>query len=188
MRNTWPQKVERPLTRTEPPGSAAGPGIRAYIGILHSPPFGSVFARGQRSVSLLEKRGYKIQQVALADRASGSVEDDVMKTDEAYRLAKLHRDAQALDRILADEFSETNQNGRSRNKAQILELWRTFSIGSLTTDTFQVRVAGDTATVFGTQTENGTERMLFMRVYVKRPNAWQLLASMQFRDPTPVRQ
>ena len=141
-------------------------------------------------VSLLEKRGYKIQQVALADteaRASGSVEDDVMKTDEAYRLAKLHRDTQALDRILADEFYETNQYGRGRNKAQSLELWRTFSIGSLTTDTFQVRLAGDTATVFGTQTENGTERMIFARVYVKRSNAWQLLASMQFRDPNPGR-
>jgi TonB family protein len=119
--------------------------------------------------------------------ASRSVEDDVRKTDEAYRLAKLHQDTQALDGILADEFNETNQNGNSRNKAQTLELWRTFSISSLTTDTFQVRLAGDTAIVIGTQTENGTERMLFTRVYVKRPNAWQLLASMQFRNPNPGR-
>src|SRR5229473_2592262 len=72
---------------------------------------------------------------------SRSVSEDVMKIDEAYRLAKLNRDIKALDRILADAFNETNQNGNSRDKAQTIELWRTFSISSLTTDTHQVRVA-----------------------------------------------
>jgi hypothetical protein len=109
--------------------------------------------------------------------------NDVMKIDEAYRLAKLNRDIKALDRILADGFNETNQNGNSRDKAQMIELWKSFSIGSLTTDTHQVRVAGGTATVIGRQTENGTERMLFTRVYVNGPTGWQLLASTQFRDP-----
>jgi hypothetical protein len=42
-----------------------------------------------------------------------------------------------------------------------------------------------TAMVTGTQTEDGTERMLFTRIYVKRSTGWQLLASMQFRDPNP---
>src|SRR5713226_962468 len=78
--------------------------------------------------------------------ASRSVSEDVMKIDEAYRLAKLNRDIKALDRILADAFNETNQNGNSRDKAQTIELWRSFSISSLTTDTHQVRIAGDTAT------------------------------------------
>jgi limonene-1,2-epoxide hydrolase len=118
--------------------------------------------------------------------ASRSVEDDVMKVDEAYRLAKLNRDTRALDRILADAFNETNQNGNSRDKAETIELWKAFSISSLTTDTHQVRVAGDTATVTGSQTEDRTERMLFTRVYVKGSSGWQLLASMQFRNPKPV--
>jgi hypothetical protein len=109
--------------------------------------------------------------------------EDVMKIDEVYRLAKLNRDVKTLDRILADGFNETNQNGNSRNKAQTLELWTGFAISSLTTDTHEVRVAGDTAMVLGTQTENGNERMLFTRVYVRGSSGWQLLASMQFRDP-----
>ena len=119
----------------------------------------------------------------LAPAASPSVEDDVMQVDEAYRIAKLHQDVKTLDRILADAFNETNQNGNSRNKAQTIELWKAFSIESLTTDTSEVRVTGDTAMVTGTQTENRDERMLFTRVYVKRPGSWQLLASMQFRNP-----
>ena len=109
--------------------------------------------------------------------------EDVMKADEAYRLAKLHQDIKALDQILADGFNETNQNGNSRDKLQTLKLWKTFAIRSLTTDTFEVRVAGDTAMVLGTQTESGDERMLFTRVYVWRSGGWHLLSSMQFRNP-----
>lgn len=97
-------------------------------------------------------------------------------------MAKLNQDVAALSRILADGFNGTNQNGNSRNKAETLELWKSFQIASLTTDSSQVTVAGNTAKVLGTQTE-GAERMLFTRVYVRGGNGWQLLASMQFRNP-----
>jgi len=112
-----------------------------------------------------------------------------MRVDESYRVAKLRQDITTLERILADAFNETNQNGISRNKAESLELWKTFSIESLTTDTSEVRVTGDTAVVLGKQTENGYEHMLFTRIYIKRDADWKLLASMQFRDPkmTPRR-
>jgi hypothetical protein len=105
-----------------------------------------------------------------------------MKVDEAYRVAKLTRDLPVLERILADGFNETNQNGNSRDKMQTINLWRSMIIPSLTTDSFQVRITGSTAMVMGTQTE-GTERMLFTRVYVMDPAGWQLLSSMQFRNP-----
>ena len=114
-------------------------------------------------------------------------DDAVMKVDEEFRLAKLHNDTAALSRVLADNFYETNQNGNSRNKAQIIELFTSFPIDSLTTDSSQVRVTGQTAVVTGTQTEgrgSGAEAMLFMRVYVNGPSGWQLLASMQYRNPS----
>jgi len=106
-----------------------------------------------------------------------------MQLDEDYRFAKLKNDTAALDRILADGFYGMNQNGNGRNKAESIDLWRTFTISSLTTDSFEVRVAGSTATVTGTQTENGDERMLFKRVYVSGQSGWQLLSSTQFRNP-----
>jgi hypothetical protein len=115
--------------------------------------------------------------------AATPVETEVLAVDEAYRVAKLHQDLTSLDKILADPFNETNQNGNSRNKAQTLELWKEFSIASLTTDTSEVRVTGDTAVVLGTQTENGSERMLFTRVYQRVPGGWRLLSSIQFRNP-----
>src|SRR6202030_3325168 len=66
--------------------------------------------------------------------APRNLQEQVMRVDEDYRLAKLKRDTTTLNRILADNFNETNQNGNSRNKAQTIELWGYFTIGSLTPD------------------------------------------------------
>jgi hypothetical protein len=112
--------------------------------------------------------------------------DEVMKVDEQFRLAKLNRDTKALGLMLAENFHETNQNGNSRNKAQTIELWASFAIESLTTDSADVKITGDTAVVTGSQTEHngsGVDRMLYMRVYVREGSRWQLLAAMQSRDP-----
>ena len=115
--------------------------------------------------------------------AQSRAEQEIQKAEETYRLAKLHQDIPTLDRILADSFNETNQNGNSRNKAETLDLWKSFSISSLTTDSMEIRIFDNTAMVLGKQTEDGGEHMLFTRVYVNRYGQWQLLASMQYRDP-----
>lgn len=121
-----------------------------------------------------------------AEHQNNDDEAQVMKVDEEFRVAKLKNDIGTLDRILADNFNETNQNGNSRKKAQFIELFTRFEITSLTTDESQVQVTDNTAVVTGSQTETictGVDRMLFTRVYVKGQKGWQLLASMQFRDP-----
>lgn len=125
-------------------------------------------------------------QQAAAAQAGNDVEAQIMKVDEDFRMAKLKNDTAALDRVLADNFLETNQNGNTRNKAEIIELFKVFKIMSLTTDDSQVRITGDTAVVTGSQTEQnfgGQDRMLFMRVYVNVGQGWQLVASMQLRSP-----
>lgn len=112
--------------------------------------------------------------------------DQVMKVDEQFRLAKLNRDTGTLRSILAENFLETNQNGNSRNKSQTIELWTSFPIDSLTTDSADVKITGDTAVITGSQTEHngsGVDRMLYMRVYIRAGSGWQLLAAVQFRDP-----
>jgi hypothetical protein len=112
-----------------------------------------------------------------------TVKDAVLKVDEEYRTAKLQNDTAALLRILADSFVETNQNGDTRNKAQIVDLWSSFRISTLTTDSVNVSITGENAVLTGTQTENGDDRMLFMRVYMTDANGWRLLASMQSTVP-----
>jgi hypothetical protein len=113
-------------------------------------------------------------------------DDPVMRVDEEFRLAKLHNDTGTLGRILSENFYETNQNGNSRNKAQTIELWTSFPIRSLTTDSAELRITGQTAVVTGSQTElnsTGTDKMLYMRVYANGPEGWRLAACMQYRDP-----
>jgi len=110
----------------------------------------------------------------------------VMSVDEEYRLAKMNNNTATLGRILSADFYETNQNGNTRDYAQTIDLWKTFPVTSLTTDSFEVLVTGDTAVVRGTMTETrGTavEPMLFTRVYVRGNNGWRLLSSMQFNNP-----
>lgn len=116
----------------------------------------------------------------------GTAADEVMKADEQFRVAKLHRDTGALAAVLAENFYEINQNGNTRDKAQTIELWKTFEISSLTTDSAEVKVTGGTAVVRGAQTEHnsaGVDHMLYMRVYVREAAGWKLLAAMQYRDP-----
>jgi hypothetical protein len=115
-----------------------------------------------------------------------AVAQSVMQVDEQFRVAKLNRDTAALNRILADSFYDINQNGHTRDKAQFTDLWKTFAISTLTTDSFEVRLNRDTATVSGSQTENGNDRMLFLRVYLKNTSGWQLISSMQSNYSDPV--
>lgn len=110
----------------------------------------------------------------------------VIKADEDYRVAKMTNDLDALRRVLAPDFYETNQNGNTRNYAETVDLWKTFRVTSLITESFDVRVTGDTAVMKGTQIEvrgGFVEPMLFTRVYVRTASGWRLLSSMQSDDP-----
>jgi ketosteroid isomerase-like protein len=110
----------------------------------------------------------------------------VLRVDDAWQQAQRDSDVPTLARIMADEFYGMNQNGNGRDKAQMLELWSQFGIRSLTTDSREARIVGDTASVSGTQTEvnaTGVDRMVFMRVYIRDGSEWRLLSKMQFPNP-----
>ena len=77
----------------------------------------------------------------------------VLALEEQFRLAKLERNVQTLDRLLDDAVVSTNQYGIKRNKADLLELWRTFQVELLTLDSAEVQITGDLATVTGRQSE-----------------------------------
>ena len=113
---------------------------------------------------------------------SPAEEAEVLKVEDAFRLAKLQNDTAALSEIVADEYSGVNQYGHRRDKAEVIELFRTFKISSLTRAEADVRIAGDVAIVVGSQTEvnpAGKERLMFTRVYVRRDGRWRLLSSTQ---------
>jgi TonB family protein len=124
--------------------------------------------------------------VVAASRRTLTAEEQVRLVEEQYRVAKLHNDVAALDRLLDDACVETNQNGNTRNKAELLELWRDFRISSLVIDSLNLRVTGDTVVATGRMTERnaGIDYMLFTRTWKSAGNGqWKLVSSSQFRDP-----
>jgi hypothetical protein len=128
------------------------------------------------------------QSIAQHSTEYSADQNAVLKVDEAFRRAKLERDTATLRHIVANNYVATNQFGETRNKAELIDLFATLSLKSLSVKPSQVRITGDTAVVTGAQTEvnnGGLDRMLFMRVYVRNREAdeWQLLANMQFNTP-----
>src|ERR1700716_2217589 len=88
----------------------------------------------------------------------------VLKVDEAFRLAKQENDTATLRRIVANNYVGTNQFGDTRNKAELLELFTSISLKSVTSKPSQVKITGHGAVVTGSQTEvngGGFDRMLF---------------------------
>ena len=113
---------------------------------------------------------------------------EVLGLEEQFRQARLRGDLKALDRVLTDDYSGTNQNGHTRNKSETRDLFKSFKLKSLSIEKQQVIVHGSTAVVTGFQTESildspGPARLRFVRVYVKQVGRWQLLASQQMNAP-----
>jgi hypothetical protein len=111
----------------------------------------------------------------------------VASLEEEFRTARLSSNAEALSRILSDDFVDTNQNGEIHNKPEIMDRNRSSRIGSLVTTRARVTSSGATVIIIGEQTEersSGAERLFFSRVYVQEPSkGWRLLTSTQFRRP-----
>ena len=80
---------------------------------------------------------------------------------------ELRNDVEALGRILANEYTGFNRYGETLNKADILDLFRTFKRSRLSRAEADVRFAGDIAIVTGSQVE------------VNATGAWRLLSSTQ---------
>ncbi len=107
-----------------------------------------------------------------------------------------NRDRQALDRLLAEDFIFTDDEGNVYDKAQyisaIVDLIR---VASYTVDQTTVHVYGDTAIVAGrwtgTQTIEGKEAsgaFRFTDTFVRRPDGWQGIASHDTRIPAGAAQ
>jgi hypothetical protein len=143
----------------------------------------SVKKTGDAEVS---QRASSILDAIRKDETDRSVRQ-VLNVEEEFRVAKLKNDTAAMNRILAENFYDTNQNGNSRNKRETIELWTNFQVESLVIEKTEVRLTTHTAVVTGQQTAknpSGVDHMLFMRVYERGQEGWQLVAAMQYRDPT----
>jgi hypothetical protein len=112
---------------------------------------------------------------------------EIVAQDDRWRLARASHDTAAIDRLLSGRFVETDQEGKSRNRAEALAIWAKEGSSALVVDKATIRISDNVATMTGEQVERsatGAERLSFQRVYVRvMPEEWKLLSNIQFKTP-----
>jgi uncharacterized protein (TIGR02246 family) len=130
--------------------------------------------------------------IALAQRQSAkkdqrrNVEQAIRRLDKERIQAQVHADAEALDRIYADDFIGVGPSGTVRTKPQVIADFTSHDLKfqSITTEEVQVRVYGNTAVETGRSTMTGQDKgkdvprdTRFTRVWVKQQGRWRLVAN-----------
>jgi ketosteroid isomerase-like protein len=126
-----------------------------------------------------------IQAQAPAQTKTGSVEQELIKLENARNDAWVKRDTEAYARLLADDYISTNSYGDMMTKAQsIARLKFDNHTTSLRSHDFRVRVYGDAAVItlrltYKNQVEgresSGQDQIT--DVWIKRGGQWQCVAS-----------
>jgi ketosteroid isomerase-like protein len=118
--------------------------------------------------------------------SNGEAKQEILQLERRYIQAHLERDVDALDDILADEFTIRGRWGRVTTKARRLALLENpdFAFAAINTDNVQVEVNGESATVTGNafirsryeDEEQVSPTYRFKRRYEKRDGRWQVVS------------
>ena len=115
-----------------------------------------------------------------------SVEEDLIKLENAWNAASIKADVKTLGAMLGDDFLSTDSGGRLYNKAQTLEQLSSGQdvVTAAVSDDFKVRVYGDAAVVtaryVGKETFKGKDvsgSYRYTDTWVKRGGHWVCVAS-----------
>lgn len=121
---------------------------------------------------------------ATSQTKTSNIEQMIKQMEREWADAYVKRDAATLDRLLANDFMDADDNGNTQNKAQYIELAKN-PVGTFYSAEFsdtKVRVYGDTAVSTGRLVIKGSNReqgeaFRYTGVYVKRHGRWQAVAS-----------
>lgn len=122
------------------------------------------------------------------------VERTINELEEEGRRATLKNDVQATERLLADDWMNTNANGSVTTKPQLIGLLKStpFNFLSIEDDEVKIRTYEGSAVVTGRSVRKRSgqdgkaiaQQFRFTRVYVKRDGRWQVVAAQS----TPILQ
>jgi ketosteroid isomerase-like protein len=120
----------------------------------------------------------------------------VLDLDRLRIKALVDKDLATLDRIISDDYTHVESNGKARNKAEFLDSLRVgdYSFASFVIDENDVRIYGDTAVVAGRyhndiRTPQGlqpTKYARHLRVYVRSGAGWRNVAHQATEMPASM--
>ena len=123
--------------------------------------------------------------------AQNNVEQELKQLENEWLNSYLRGDRQTFDRIVADDFTRTDESGKFATKAEEKEIVQAppASVNaSLTNEDMQVRVYGETAVVTGRIISKVQDSLNFQSrftdTFVKRKGRWQVVARHYSRIPT----
>ena len=119
-------------------------------------------------------------------QSGGKVEDEIMKLEDQWVQSRATKDPATTRSLLADDYLGATPDGQVQNKQQFIDsvVAGTFAAGKPTVSDRKVHVYGDTAISTGTISgvgASGTDKVRYMRVFVKRNNRWQVVATQATR-------
>jgi uncharacterized protein (TIGR02246 family) len=121
-----------------------------------------------------------------ANKELSKSEQEVRKLERAWLDAYEKRDVEAMNAIVADDFTITFSDGAMQTKPQIIESLKRprGSSSTFVTEGVQSRVYGDTVILIGLVISEWkqndkpmTDRSRYTDTYVKRNGKWQVVAS-----------
>ena len=129
--------------------------------------------------------------LALATTVSAQTSDrtnpqSLIKLEESWNEAFYRKDVSFLERVLADEFIATYEDGSQGDKANEISLTKAFNqqVDSARQEDFIVKLYGDTAVVWFTLHLVGPKQgqpvevdLRYVDVFVWRANRWQCVSS-----------
>jgi len=119
-----------------------------------------------------------------------SDQDVLVKLERGWNEAFYRKDVAFIEKLLAEEFTATYDDGRIGNKATELALVTTFdqAVESATPDEFAVRIYRDTAVVWFTlrlvgikEGQRSEMALRYTDVWVVRDGRWQCVSSQSTR-------
>jgi ketosteroid isomerase-like protein len=116
----------------------------------------------------------------LAQTQSESVEQELLKLEQDWTNANVKSDFVFADRILADDYVNTDFEGVVKTKGQYLDglklLGKEIVISSMVTDDMKAYVYGEAAVVTGRNTVSGTYKGTDFSVQYRWTDTWIKLA------------
>lgn len=118
---------------------------------------------------------------ATSTKADGEAEVEIRKMEDQWVQSRAAKDPAMTESLLADDLLGAGPNGQALTKQQYIDLVRAgnFAAGKAEQSDRKVRLYGDTAISTGVVTgvgPKGTDKVRYLRVYVKSNNKWQLVA------------
>jgi ketosteroid isomerase-like protein len=121
----------------------------------------------------------------------GVLEQEVLNANQEYLQAHMNRDVEALDRLLADEFTVGGRSGRAVSKPMRLAMLSDPNVSflSIDSDDTQVAVSGTAGEVSGRAVLRGSYKgrpylsppYRYIRRFEKRDGRWQVVSVEIFR-------